>query len=339
MPLNHRRPSARLLVLATSVLVAVGAVVAVLVTVGVGEDTDPSGNPARGSGSVDHNTHAEMASANPARVDPAPDPVRLGPQGRHPQFVVDCDHSHSAPDDPIVVPGNFGGSHLHEFFGATTADAASTVASLAAGDTTCHNKGDTASYWVPALFDGDDQVVPVDLVAYYRSGPGADPAGVQPWPFGLILLAGDPGADYEQPTGIVGWTCGPSDHLTVRPRQCSPRAPLNLRLTFPDCWDGTQLDTADHRSHTAYSINGECPDTHPVTIVQLILAVRYAFSGDPDNLRLASGDITTGHGDVMNAWDDDEMRHLTSLCLQRDQVCGISSNRTDLRETLPIAGL
>lgn len=292
------------------------------------------GDHARG----DH-VHGNRAGTNPARIDPAPDPVRLAPQGRHPQFVVDCDYSHSAPDDPIVNPGHFGGSHLHDFFGATTADAASTPGSLAAGDTTCANKADTASYWVPALFDGDEQVVPVDLVAYYRSGPGVDPASVEPWPFGLALLAGDPGADYEQPLGVVGWTCGPSDHLTVYPRQCSPRAPLTLRLTFPDCWDGRNLDTDDHRSHTAYSIDGECPADQPVPIVQLIVAVRYAFDDDPGNLRLASGGVTTAHGDVLNAWSDEELRHLTALCLQRSQVCGISSNRTDLRETLPVSGL
>jgi hypothetical protein len=40
-----------------------------------------------------------------AAVRPDPTPVRLGPQGAHPQFIVECDWSHSALDDPIVMPG------------------------------------------------------------------------------------------------------------------------------------------------------------------------------------------------------------------------------------------
>lgn len=339
-----RRPSRlRIAVIIAAVAVVAGGVVATAATIrgatsppstATGADmpneSAVSGHPV---GNGHHALHADTTMAA------APAPVRLGPQGRHPQFVVDCDYSHSAPDDPIVVPGNFGGSHLHDFFGATTADAASTPASLEAGDTTCHNRDDTASYWVPALFDGDDPIVPVDLVAYYRSGVGIEPADVEPWPFGLMMLAGNPGAEQPQPTGIVGWTCGPSDHLTVLPRECSPRAPLTLRLTFPDCWDGTRLDSPNHRDHTAYSIDGSCPDAQPVPIVQLIVAVRYPFSGDPANLRLASGGIITGHGDVINAWSNAELTRLTELCINRSQVCSISSNRTDLSETLPVSGL
>jgi hypothetical protein len=144
------------------------------------------------------------------------------------------------------------------------------------------------------------------------------------------MLAGDPGAEEPQSVGVVGWTCGASDHLTVLPRDCSPRAPLALRLTFPDCWDGENLDSADHRGHTAYSDNGSCPSTHPVHIVQLILALRYDFDADPSGLRLASGSMITGHGDVMNGWSRDELEHLTALCLDRGEICGISSNRTDV---------
>jgi hypothetical protein len=257
--------------------------------------------------------------------------VRLSPQGRHPQFIVKCDWSHSAPDDPIVQPGNPGGSHLHEFFGSTQTNASSTGADLLGGDTTCENRADTAAYWVPALYEGEVRVPPQSLTAYYRTGVGIDPAEVQPWPVGLKLLAGDPGAEGDQPVGVAAWTCGASDHLTAAPRDCSPRAPLSMRLTFPDCWDGTNLDSRDHRQHVAYSRNGTCPPAQPLPIVQLILSVRYGFHTDPADLRLASGAATTAHGDVMNAWSDAELTHLTDLCLRRSAVCGISSNRTDIR--------
>ena len=55
-------------------------------------------------------------------------PVRhLGPQGTVGQFVVECGYSHSAPDDPIVYPGQPGMSHEHDFFGNVTTDADSTL--------------------------------------------------------------------------------------------------------------------------------------------------------------------------------------------------------------------
>jgi hypothetical protein len=43
-------------------------------------------------------------------------------------------------------------------------------------------------------------------------------------------------------------------------------------IRFPTCWNGVDLDSADHQSHTAYpSSNGTCPDTHPVTIPQVFI--------------------------------------------------------------------
>jgi len=316
---RRRRPSTiRIAVVAAAVVVVLGGAAAVF--------TSRSGStPASGT-----NGHAGHMTATPASARPDPAPVRLGPQGRHPQFVVECDLSHTAPDDPIVLPGNPGASHLHEFFGSHDTDAFSTGESLLGTDTSCQNKADTAAYWVPALFNGDERVVPDELIAYYRTGVGVEASQVKAWPVGLNMLAGDPGAEEPQSVGVVGWTCGASDHLTVLPRDCSPRAPLALRLTFPDCWDGENLDSADHRGHTAYSDNGSCPSTHPVHIVQLILALRYDFDADPSGLRLASGSMITGHGDVMNGWSRDELEHLTALCLDRGEICGISSNRTDV---------
>lgn len=305
-------------------VVIVGALV---VWANTGVDDDRRAGATRGVG----------GTASAAAVS-APEPLRLSPQGLHPQFVVECDPSHTANDDPIVFPGAPGFSHPHEFFGATTTNASSTAEDLVGGDTTCENRHDTAAYWVPTLYDGDQRVAPDELVAYYRTGRGIDPAAVRTWPLGLVMLAGDPGAEEPQPTGVAAWTCGASDHLTAEPRQCSSRAPLAMRLTFPDCWDGDNLDSVDHRRHVAYSQSGSCPASHPVPIVQLIVAVRYPFWGDPATLRLASGPTSTVHGDVMNAWSDDELTRLTELCLQRGEVCGISSNRTDLSPTRAAAG-
>lgn len=256
----------------------------------------------------------------------APPPAPLGPQGLVPQFVVECGLSHSSPDDPIVHPGRHGGSHLHDFFGATTTGASSTPETLLAGDTTCKDRGDTAAYWAPALLDEGEPVEPRRSVAYYRPGPGVEPQAVEPWPFGLVMLAGDPDATEDQPLGIVAWHCGASEQLAAAPPTCPQGAELGLRVTFPDCWDGDRLDSPDHRSHVAYSHEGACPDTHPVPVVQLVFQVDYPVHGDPGELSLASGHVRTAHADVVNAWDPDRLAQQVRLCLNRAQVCGVSGS-------------
>src|SRR3546814_9394577 len=96
----------------------------------------------------------------------------MGPQGRVPQFKVECGWSHTATDDPIVHHGHPGRSHLHDFFGNTATDARSTPESLVGGDTTCQNKLDTAAYWAPALLRDGEALRPTGSVAYYRPGVG-----------------------------------------------------------------------------------------------------------------------------------------------------------------------
>lgn len=56
---------------------------------------------------------------------------------------------------------------------------------------------------------------------------------------------------------------------------------------YCSCWDGKNLDSPDHKSHVAYPIDGphafdgmgvggQCPESHPVKIPQIMLEVRPA---------------------------------------------------------------
>ena len=107
------------------------------------------------------------------------------------------------------------------------------------------------------------------------------------------------------------------------------RCPPHLRsvITFPDCWNGEDLDTVGHRAHVANSSDGVCPDTHPVHIPQLTFAVTYPISGTEHDLTLASGSTHGLHSDFVNAWDQDELVKKVELCIHRNAVCGLSSNR------------
>ena len=257
-----------------------------------------------------------------------PDVPIAGPQGAVPQFVVECAFSHAAGDDPIVYPGQPGYSHLHLFFGNTSTDADTTAADLLGGETTCDQPLDTAAYWAPALMRGPEVLRPVKSTAYYRPGLGVDPAAVQPYPHGLMMIAGDHLAAEPQPVSIVAWTCGTGIERAALPPSCDNDRNLRLVVTFPDCWDGERLDSADHRSHVVYSSGGVCPASHPVPVPQLQFSVEYQVQGPVDDLVLSSGGLLSGHADFVNGWDQDKLASEVALCLHRELVCGVASGRT-----------
>ncbi|MDQ2678829.1 MAG: DUF1996 domain-containing protein, partial [Actinomycetota bacterium] len=271
-------------------------------------------------------TAPEGAVAVPVDAAPA---RHLGPQGRTGQFVTDCAHSHSSPDDPIVHAGYPGRSHLHDFFGNTTTDADSTLETLLEGDTTCQMQHDTASYWAPALLDGGVVVEPKTSTAYYRAAPGVDPTQVRAYPAGLKIVAGDMTATTPQSTDLAGWSCGASTTHLASPPNCPPTSPLRGVITFPDCWNGRDLDSEDHRSHMANSVGGACPRSHPVHVPQLTFAITYPITGTGHDLTLSSGSTHGLHSDFFNAWDQDRLVREVESCLHRGAVCGLASNRAE----------
>jgi hypothetical protein len=274
--------------------------------------------------------HATPATAPAAALAGAQGPTRhVGPQGRVGQFVVHCTYSHSGAHDPIVHPGHEGRSHRHDFYGAVTVDSQSTAESLVDDETTCDKRADTAAYWQPTLYDHGEVVEPSGIAAYYRAAPGVDPTEVEPFPFGIALIAGDQTATEPQPGEAVGWVCGSRTQVHDEPPTCPRSAPLRLMLTFQDCWDGEHLDSADHRSHAAYSEDGRCPASHPVHLPQLTVSVMFPIWGDGHELTLASGNVFSAHGDFFNAWDPDGLRREVEQCIHRGSVCDLASNRDE----------
>ena len=230
-----------------------------------------------------------------------------GPNGNGIFFRSTCTLSHVAGDDPIVFPGQTGHAHSHEFFGNSTTDADSTLQSLLGQPTTCRIPGDTAAYWVPSLYHNGVRVPPSFVFAYYFAD-GAR-GRIQPFPAGLKVIAGDAKATSPQSTAIVGWKCGNANApLSANPLAC-PGSTSVLVHNFPDCWDGTNLDSADHKSHLAYRTRGRCPSTHPVPLPQLSFRVHYRLPGTT-GLTTAAGSIYAAHADFFNAWNQTVLTRL-----------------------------
>ena len=217
---------------------------------------------------------------------------------------INCDLSHSGYNDPIVYPGQRDAAHLHRFYGNTLLDENSDLTSLfTTGESSCQgNELNRSAYWVPALLapsyeptsgerlldnngepawkivlavvGNDDEA---HEIFYYSAGVD-DLASIQPIPLGLKMIAGNhmgmPGM--EQDTSIVRWHCQSwESNDATNPRwsssipECLAPDRLRMDIFFPSCWNGTDLDSYDHKSHLAYPVNNGgpngtvCPASHP----------------------------------------------------------------------------
>ena len=241
----------------------------------------------------------------------AAEPRPAGPAGplHDGIFLSVCRPSHVASDDPIVFPGEPGASHQHEFFGNVTTNADSTYRTLRAGGTTCRIAADTAAYWVPTLYADGQRVAPLRVNAYYLSGRGR--GRVVAFPAGLKVIAGNGEATAPQALAMTGWKCSGLQiaGLAAEPKTCPARSHDVLVIRFPDCWNGKDLDSADHRSHMAYRVGGTCPTGFPVRVPRLSLNVHYDLPSTTE-LTLASGSIYSQHADFFNAWNQAALARL-----------------------------
>ena len=259
-------------------------------------------------------------------------------------FRTICDYSHMSFDDPIVFPGRPGMSHLHAFFGNTGTDAASTSQSLhTTGNSTC--RGGTinrSAYWQPAIIDTKDgsPVKPRIAIVYYKTGNlWIVPATVQALPAGLRMISGDSTATAPSASGAAQFNCGgiagPVTNLLdpLGPHSI-PNCPVGSEVwasvVFPQCWDGVNLDSPDHRSHVAYS-NPTCSDPgFPVTLPIITITAVYPVTekDSPLRWRLASDTHDLGqpggyslHADWFNGWKPEIMDAWIKNCDQASKDC------------------
>ncbi len=273
---------------------------------------------------------AACSSDAPSPSAPSEPPLGtpLESQGSSGQFVASCEITHRLKDDPIVFPGRPGAAHSHDFFGTNNANAASTLASLRSGLSSCPDRpGDTAAYWSPTLYYDGKAVTPRRIRVYYRNG-GKNPTTIRPFPAGLKMIAGDMAASAtnKQATSVAAWACtvsGDEKEVQNVPR-CTGDS-LRLRIVFPDCWDGKNLDSADHKSHVAYSRSGKCQSGW-VPVPQITIGLRYWYSDglgrDPSKVTLSSGNAYNGHADFFNSWNQSNLEALVKSCINAARDCG-----------------
>jgi hypothetical protein len=241
------------------------------------------------------------------------------------EFPADCPFTHRLPDDPIIFPGLPGASHSHDFMGNRTTNAYSNLNSLMAGTSNCNPTIDLSSYWVPTLYSNNVAVAPSTATFYYLGeGVRTDiTARIQPFPAGLRIVAGS--ATATGPSGSrARWSCLHAGHVAPSGNfvNCPSGTMLESYLDFPQCWDGRNLDSADHKSHMTYPVNQACPTSHPVPVPKLRQVIRYPVNGDPARFRLASGNGYSMHGDFFNAWPVAALAQRVRDCINPIIKCG-----------------
>ena len=271
-------------------------------------------------------------------------------------FRMTCGAGQITPDDPVAYPAQPGKSHLQQFFGNESGTAYSTYASLrGGGGSTCMSPVDRSLYSIPAMLDGRGNMVRPDFTALtFKRRPTSDTncqpsggtGGCIAFPNGLRFVFGyDPTKPTERAGNprfsCEGATAGRGEYSTITqaaaycPSQPSGGAYNKLVATIdgPSCWDGKNLDSADHRSHVAYPVDGwlssaQCPSTHPFQIPGLSMSVRYTVDDGLANWRFSSDEAVQGAQPGMTlratwvgAWDNQVMGMWVQNCINKKLGC------------------
>ncbi|KAF2108326.1 hypothetical protein BDV96DRAFT_652894 [Lophiotrema nucula] len=263
-------------------------------------------------------------------------------------FVVQCySRLFDQRADPVVSPGIAAG-HVHTISGGNgfnvTMDFAKARSSKCS---TCNIKQDLSNYWNPKLYfkaqNGSFLSVPIigdqggDLggMAIYYLFRGDK---LRPFPPGFRMLAGDSSKRKETDDfagRAVSFKCvgvDATDHKGLPKTKCNQ---IRAQVTFPSCWDGKNVDSADHKSHVVYPATGNydggtCPSSHPVQLITLFYEVYYdtkgfknLWYGDKQPFVFSNGDATGYgyHGDFVNGWDEASLQKGITTCSDGKADC------------------
>ncbi|MGW0674429.1 DUF1996 domain-containing protein [Streptomyces sp. NPDC002767] len=256
-------------------------------------------------------------------------------------------------DNVIVAPGVANGAHhLHDYVGNQSNDAFASNDDLAAGDTTCKNQGDKSTYYWPVLrvqdgtqeFDADRNGGGLEgnigKVLQAKQAQiefvGSPQSKVVEMPTFLRIITGDAKAFVNGPANAnAHWSCtGFEDkvQLTDKYPICPQGSSVIRKFAFQSCWDGQNIDSANHRTHVAFAdANGNCAGGFkaiPQLTMRLVYDVPqptiengqvknpYAVDGFPEQLHKP----ITDHDDFINVFDANLMREMVD-CINTGKQC------------------
>ncbi|WP_406435064.1 DUF1996 domain-containing protein [Streptomyces sp. NBC_00631] len=231
-------------------------------------------------------------------------------------------------DNVIVAPGVTNGAHHeHDYVGNQKVNAFSTNDSLLAAPSSCQNQSDLSAYYWPVVREQDGSqefdanadgggkegnvgkiITPVQAQIKYVGSPASK---VVAMPQFLRIITGDAKTTTN---GLANanahWSCTGFENkvqLTTQYPICPKGSQVVRTFAFQSCWDGVNIDSANHRTHVAFAdpASGVCGNgfkaipqltmrlvynlTQP-SIVNGQVKNAYAVDGFPEQLHKAATD-------------------------------------------------
>ncbi|MER5468125.1 DUF1996 domain-containing protein [Streptomyces sp. NPDC002685] len=284
----------------------------------------------------------------------APQPQDNASQG---EFATSCGVNANGlfnSDNVIVAPGVTNGAHhFHDYVGNQSNNAFASDEDLAKADTSCQDDGDKSSYYWPVVRlqngtrerDADaagggtegnagEIVTPKQVTLTFVGSPRSK---VTAMPRLLRIITGDAKAFVNGTANAnASWSCTGFEDRQLKDKYpvCPQGSDVVRTFKFQSCWDGANIDSANHRAHVAFAdAEGNCPGGFKA-IPQLVQRIVY----DIDAPSLQDGGRTsplfavdsfpeqlhkpvTDHGDFINVFDEGLMNDMVD-CINTGRKCG-----------------
>ncbi|GAB2746568.1 hypothetical protein GCM10027072_48680 [Streptomyces bullii] len=321
-----------------------------------GQEQDGGQDQAGGNGGQAGNGPVAADYADITTVQPnVPRPSFTGDASRG-TFTTSCGVNENGlfnSDNVIVAPGvGNGAHHFHDYVGNQANDAFASDEDLANADTSCENQGDKSSYFWPVLrlqngtqeqdaespgggIEGNagEIVTPKQVTLTFVGNPRGK---VTAMPRLLRIITGDAKAFVNGPANAnASWSCTGFEDRQLKDKYplCPQGSDVVRTFRFQSCWDGRNIDSANHRTHVAFAAaDGTCPAGFrpiPQLVQRLVYDVDapslkdggrttplFAVDSFPEQLHKP----VTDHGDFINVFDGDLMREMVD-CVNEGRTC------------------
>ncbi len=260
-------------------------------------------------------------------------------------------------DNVIAAPGvSNGAHHFHDYIGNQATNAFVSDDELTRAETSCQDQRDKSSYYWPVLrlqngteeqdaqspgggIEGNagEIVTPKDVTLTFVGNPKAK---VTAMPRLLRIITGDAKSFVNGPANAnASWSCTGFEDRQLKDKYplCPEGSDVVRSFAFQSCWDGRNIDSANHRTHMAFTdAEGNCPAGFQ-PIPQLVQRIVY----DVDAPSLEDGGKTvplfavdsfpeqlhkpiTDHGDFINVFEEDLMNEMVD-CINEGRTCGVGA--------------
>jgi hypothetical protein len=276
-------------------------------------------------------------------------------------FVTACGVNENGlfnSDNVIVAPGVTNGAHhFHDYIGNQSNNAFASDDDLAKADTSCENPGDKSTYYWPVLrlqngkqeqdadkpgggTEGNSGQI-VTAKAATLTFVGNPKSKVVAMPRLLRIITGDAKAFVNGPANAnASWSCTGFEDRQLKDKYplCPAGSDVVRTFKFQSCWDGRNIDSANHRTHVAFeAADGSCPagfEAIPQLVQRIVYDVNAPSLQDGgkttplfavDSFPEQQHKPVTDHGDFINVFDEGLMKDMVN-CINDGKKCGAGTD-------------